>query len=294
MAVYCKGKKIANTKIEDYYVLKDFVSKRNLSYLFAFQDADVVQSGLFFIVPYISEATTISGMFYNCQGLQSIDLSSFNTSNVTDMNNMFYYCQGLQSIDLSSFNTSNVTNMSYMFYNCQGLQSIDLSSFNTSNVTNMNSMFGSCQGLQSIDLSSFDTSNVTDMYNMFYNCQGLQSIDLSSFDTSNVTNMESMFGGLYGLKILKAGKAGTCKQYLDLYYSSKLTNESVISVANWLYDYSGGSSHTLELNSTTKTNIADQYVKPSNVQGVYEACDSSDEGAILLTTYINNKNWSIA
>ena len=29
-------------------------------------------------------------MFYNCSDLQSLDLSSFNTQNVTDMNDMFY------------------------------------------------------------------------------------------------------------------------------------------------------------------------------------------------------------
>ena len=47
------------------------------------------------------------------------------------MSCMFSNCRNLQSIDLSSFNTQNVTNMSYMFHNCKNLQSIDLSSFNT-------------------------------------------------------------------------------------------------------------------------------------------------------------------
>ena len=35
---------------------------------------------------------------------------------------MFYYCSSLESIDLSSFNTSNVNNMSYIFRNCFSLQ----------------------------------------------------------------------------------------------------------------------------------------------------------------------------
>ena len=34
---------------------------------------------------------------------------------------MFYACPSLKSINISSFNTNNVTDMSYMFSNCQFL-----------------------------------------------------------------------------------------------------------------------------------------------------------------------------
>ena len=54
---------------------------------------------------------------------------------------MFDYCESLKSIDLSSFNTNNVTNMSHMFLGCKSLESIDLSPFNTNNVTNMSYIF---------------------------------------------------------------------------------------------------------------------------------------------------------
>ena len=61
-------------------------------------------------------------MFNFCESLESIDLCSFNTKNVTNMSYMFYYCESLKSIDLSSFNTNNVTNMNYMFYYCKSLK----------------------------------------------------------------------------------------------------------------------------------------------------------------------------
>jgi len=137
--------------------------------------------------------TNMSYMFYNCKNLQKINLSSFNTQNVTDMNNMFYNCENLESLNLSSFNTQNVTNMSKMFSYCKKLKSLDLSSFNTQNVTDMNNMFSYCYNLESIDLSSFNTQNVTDMREMFSYCKNLQSINLSSFNTQKVTNMSSMF-----------------------------------------------------------------------------------------------------
>ena len=58
-----------------------------------------------------------SYMFNKCSSLESIDLSLFNTTNVTNMSIMFYHCSSLESIDLSSFNTTNVKDMSYMTYN---------------------------------------------------------------------------------------------------------------------------------------------------------------------------------
>ena len=58
----------------------------------------------------------MSGMFYNCSSLISIDLSSFNTSNVKNMGGMFYKCSSLTSIDLSSFNTSKVNDMRWMYF----------------------------------------------------------------------------------------------------------------------------------------------------------------------------------
>ena len=54
--------------------------------------------------------------------LESIDLSSFKTTNFTDMNSMFYYYNSLKSIDLSSFDTTNANNMKYMFSGCTSLK----------------------------------------------------------------------------------------------------------------------------------------------------------------------------
>ena len=65
-------------------------------------------------------------------------------------NNMFSFCNSLSTLDLSNFNTQNVTNMQYMFYNCTSLSSLDLSNFNTQNVTNMEYMFYVCESLTNL------------------------------------------------------------------------------------------------------------------------------------------------
>ena len=139
-----------------------------------------------------SNVTSMGSMFESCSSLTSLDLSNFNTSKVTNMSAMFNGCSSLTSLDVSNFNTSNVTDMNNMFYGTK-LTSIDVSSFNTSKVTNMSSMFGSCSSLTNLDLNNFDTPNVTNTSWMFQNCSSLKSLDLSNFNTSNMTNMNYMF-----------------------------------------------------------------------------------------------------
>ena len=65
--------------------------------------------------------TSAAYLFANLTEAESIDLSNFNTSNVTNMRDMFYNCSSLTTLDLSNFDTSKVTNMSYMFYGCSSL-----------------------------------------------------------------------------------------------------------------------------------------------------------------------------
>ena len=54
---------------------------------------------------------------------------------------MFCDCISLTYLNLSNFNTKNVTIMDFMFYNCKSLINLNLSNFNTQNVTNMSGMF---------------------------------------------------------------------------------------------------------------------------------------------------------
>ena len=122
--------------------------------------------------------TTTARWFYKYLALKQIEgLEFLYTSEVKDMSGMFYRCSGLTSLDLSHFNTQNVTSMSVMFAGCSGLTSLDLSHFNTQNVTDMGGMFYKCSGLPSLDLSHFNTQNVTDMIEMFKGCSALTTIN---------------------------------------------------------------------------------------------------------------------
>ena len=146
-------------------------------------------------------------MFYNCTDLVSLDLSSFDVTNVRDAYNMFYSCSRLTSLILPDFSKGSLTAISSFFYNCRSLVSIDLSSFNTSNCTYFNAMFYGCSSLGSLDLSSFNTSNSTSFSDMFANCSSLRSLDLSNFDTINCTSFSDMFYNCNKLTHIKCKQA---------------------------------------------------------------------------------------
>ena len=103
-----------------------------------------------------------------------------------DSSYMFYYCNGLTSLDVSDFDTSNVTYMGYMFNHCSGLTSLDVTSFNTSNVTNMNCMFHSCSSLRTIYAgTNWNTNKVTSSGSMFYSCSSLVGSSGTTWSSSN-------------------------------------------------------------------------------------------------------------
>ena len=137
--------------------------------------------------------------------ITSLNLSTWDTSNVTDMSNMFYNCGNLISLEgIKNWDTSNVTDMYCMFYNCGKLTSLEgIKNWDTSKVTAMSYMFSNCSSLMSLDLSGWDTSSVVAMQSMFYNCNKLTSLDLSGWDTSNVTNISSIFQNCWSLTSLE-------------------------------------------------------------------------------------------
>ena len=60
------------------------------------------------------------------------------------MERMFSGCSSLIELNLSNFNTNNVSNMRGMFTNCSSLIELNISIFNVNNVTDMNDMFFGC------------------------------------------------------------------------------------------------------------------------------------------------------
>ena len=63
---------------------------------------------------------------------------------------MFSSCWNLTHLDLSNFDTANVTRMKYMFNGCKVLTSLNLSGFHAGNDTNLEDMFKDCGSLTNL------------------------------------------------------------------------------------------------------------------------------------------------
>ena len=192
-----------------------------------------------------SRSKTMSHMFDGMKRVTHLDLSGFDTSNVTDMSYMFFNCDALKSITFGgkfdSFDSSKVTNMEAMFSGMGAITKHDLHGLDTSSATNMHSMFENNKSLTSIDFGdTFITSNVTTMEAMFWRDGNLGNLDLSCFNTSNVTNMKYMF-------YWTASKAYSTSVNLSSFKTSNVTT------MQQMFYYAG--FKTLDLSSFDTSNV---------------------------------------
>mgnify|MGYP002577371072 CR=1 FL=1 len=157
--------------------------------------------------------------------ITSITFNNFNTSKATNMASFFMGCK-FSTLDLSGFDTRNVTDFSN-FVGSSNLTSITFgTNFKTTSATSFFYMFAMNSSLTSLDLTFFDTSNVTSMYYMFSGCTALKTLDVSSFNMSKVTSVSGMFnfGTSNRIETLKTPYKNTLA--IDITTGSTLYNQA--------------------------------------------------------------------
>ena len=235
-----------------------------------------------------SQVTDMSYMFYWMSRLTALDVSNFDTSKATNMNKMFSRTDKLITLDLSNFDTSQVTDMSYMFDDADNLTTLDLSNFDTSKVTNMDHMFSNTYNLTTLDLSNFNTSKVTNMDSMFFT-SGLTSLNLSSFNTSKVTNMDRMFSNTRKLITLDLSNFDTSKvtNMDSMFFVSGLTslnlssfNTSKVTDMSYMF-YDMRNLTSLDLSNFDTSNV-------TNMNSMFYLDDENISKDKLEKIYVNN------
>lgn len=104
-------------------------------------------------------------MFEDCNSLTSLDVSGFNTAQVTRMESMFESCRGLTSLDLANFNMAKVTTMYGMFDRCSNLTTIYAGSgWSTAAVTSSEYMFRSCTKIRGSKGTTYNANHVDKAY----------------------------------------------------------------------------------------------------------------------------------
>ena len=119
--------------------------------------------------------TTLYGWFFNCRNLTEIEgLEYLNTEDVENMSLMFAGCKNLTSLNLTNFNTQNVTNMKGMFgyydkdedkgYYCDKLETIFVGDGWTTKYTEDDKLFEGCKKLVGGLGSTYNEKNVSTDY----------------------------------------------------------------------------------------------------------------------------------
>lgn len=271
----------------------------------------------------INEKPDCSRLFYKFQGeslefISKLDMSSVqtldmafgsspnlkkigytDTSNVESMNQMCTYCSSLQ--EFPPFITTKVKNMSYLLNYCSSLTKVH--ELDLTSCTNASNLCQNCLKLKSIQLKN--TNNVTNWSSAFY-YSGLT--DVGVIDMISATNVSRMFNNCPIEKLTLKNIKLSLVLYSGTNYGNNLTLESLINTLKELWDYSSSSStYTLTIGDTNISKLSDVYVRlidvtdemiaqDSNIASKMpcEVCNSTDEGAMPIITYANNKGWTIA
>ena len=195
-----------------------------------------------------SDMTSMALMFTMCKGISELDVSGWDTSNVTSLLATFMWT-GVQSINVSGWDTSKVTDFSGVFYNCRSLQSLDLSAWNTSKGTQFVRFFGYNYALQSLNISSFDTTYAAGFDSFFLGCTSLTDITFGEgFGKAKASGLT-----------LDLSTCGSNKSYVltDNTYNSMLT----------MYDRATNGLPTMTIKFNAKHNLPDGFVAAMTARG---------------------------
>lgn len=264
-----------------------------------------------------SNVKTAQTMFANCTFTEAPNIDM---SNVENANNAFQYCYSLKS--MPQYNLSKATSLNGFALNCTQLENMPqlnlasakslvqfmsyctkiktLPEMNTSNVENFSS-FASGAGV--LEAFTQDTRNATNTSSMFYYCSKLETVNM---DMRKVTNANYMFGYCLKLTNLALKNINVALQIgSGTTWGHLLTLDSLINTVQELW--TGTASRTLTMATASKTKLASVYVKLVDITDEmrgqdefidkklpFAVCESTDEGAMLITDYAKLKNWTIA
>lgn len=187
-----------------------------------------------------SNVTTMESMFAcdgECTHDFKINLSSFNTRKLINAKNMFKFLVGTKKLDLSSFYTPSLINMEGMFSHCTALTDFKIPNITTDNVINMENTFATF-GYNKLDIANFNTSKVANFKGTFSDMYADNDLDLSNLDTSSAINMSGMFRGSHVKKLILSYKFNTTKvtDMTKMFYH--MLNVTELDLSNAIFDTS--------------------------------------------------------
>ncbi|MCT4488173.1 DUF5776 domain-containing protein [Levilactobacillus parabrevis] len=153
------------------------------------------------------DATGLFRQFRNVTAYKG--LNQLDTSQTTNLSGMFAvsgFDGQVTSIDVSEFDTSQVTSLDWLFYGQPQLSQVDVSHFDTGQVRTMTSMFNGDQALKTVDFAAGTFANLVSAMFVF-GSSGVQTIKLPKFAPPISSSSSYMFSNASNLSELTLGPA---------------------------------------------------------------------------------------
>jgi hypothetical protein len=269
----------------------------------------------------LSSATSTKQMFYYCKALTEVGELS-NTGNITEFYGMFYGCKNLTEapyLDLSRATTlyelfgntgltsvppldySKATEASRIFYGCP----IENAEISVDNATSIEYLFCGERDDETLKTARIlKTSKVTSMQGLFSNREGLQDVYIE--DMRNVTNAYIMFQYCFDMRSFYTKNIKTTLTIGgSAPHARRFTVDNLVSL---LYELRETDSiKTLTIGTEAVNKLANVYVREIPITDAmreaddlideklpFERCESTADGATLITDYVLLKNWKLA
>ena len=222
---------------------------------------DITENGTYDVSDYASANINVESTFKKIiDHAKSMSYMFSENTNNTDFRGLIQYSD-----------TENATSMYRAFYNNFNLKYIP--PMNTSNVTNFADAFRSDYSIETIAL--LDCRNASSFFNTFYGCNGLKNLTMLNIKV----NLQVGSGSSYGRLLTLESLIGLCQQCVNV-----------------------NTSRTLTVGTANLEKLANVYVKLTNEPEEDETlpkipmvqCESTDEGAMLISEYMKLKNWTLA
>ena len=214
--------------------------------------------------------------FYKTNATEISNLNITNLSSNARISSLFGYCKKLTTVTISKIETidNSMFGLTSIFEYCDAL--VDAPYIDLKNCNYFHYVFQACKALKTIP--AYDFRNVTNLGGFVVNCTSLEEINVKNISA----NLEIGNGTKYGTNI---------------------TTESLIHV---IYECRINTGSALKVSSASLQKLASIYVKLVPVTDEMRAeddlvdeklpfvvCESTDEGAMLITDYAAEKNWSV-
>ncbi len=151
-------------------------------------------------LPKTTEPTSLYALFHNCIGVTTLDLTTWDMSNVVSVSRLFDNCISLETLDISNWDTINFKEVASVFNKCKSLKAIDVKNWHMENITDAYRMFHECHSVETLDVKNWDISKLQSTHSMFAHCLKLKTIDTSHWNTSEISDLSAMFSNCTGLQ----------------------------------------------------------------------------------------------